>query len=100
MLVGGALAYTGLISLSTLPSSSNGCKLAFVNNILASQAGALVAFMLKRVIGIFGTRSGAKALISGALAGLVSYKRQSQQNVCLFKLNNRNIGKRSVYVQR
>ena len=50
---------------------------AFVNNILASQAGALVAFMLKRVTGIFGTRSGVKALISGALAGLVSYNIQS-----------------------
>ena len=73
MLVGGALAYVGLISFSSLASSSNGYKLAFVNNILASQAGAFVAFLLKRVIGIFGTRSGVKALISGALAGLVSY---------------------------
>ena len=92
MLVGGALAYVGLISLSTHES-------AFVNNILASQAGALVAFMLKRVIGIFGTRSGAKALISGALAGLVSYNGQSQRNVSLFKVNNRNIRKKCVYVQ-
>ena len=73
MLVGGALAYVGLISFSSLASPPNGYKLAFVNNILASQAGALVAFLLKRVIGIFGTRSGVKALISGALAGLVSY---------------------------
>ena len=74
MLVGGALAYIGLINLSTLMKDPNN---AFVNNILASQAGALVAFMLKRVTGIFGTRSGVKALISGALAGLVSYNIQS-----------------------
>ena len=99
MLVGGALAYVGLISFNTLASTSNGYKLAFVNNILASQAGALVAFMLKRVIGIFGTRSGAKALISGALAGLVSHNGQSQQDVYLSTVSNRNIRKRCVYVQ-
>ena len=66
MLVGGTLAVVGMIAKN---DGLNGRSL--VNNILAAQGSALVAYLLKRTR-ICGDPSSTKALINGAIAGLVS----------------------------
>lgn len=68
MLVGGFIAFVSLLNINTNNSLS---IWALANNILAAQASAGIAFAVKRM-GFFGTRSGTKALLNGALAGLVS----------------------------
>lgn len=44
--------------------------IALTNNILAAQAGALTAYLLKRT-GYCGDPSSTKALLNGAIAGVV-----------------------------
>jgi len=66
ILVGGTLAYIGLLGKN---GYTNGVSLT--NNLLASQASALITYILKRT-GACGDKSGTKALINGALVGLVS----------------------------
>ena len=46
-------------------------SLAFLNTMLSAQASAIIAFTLKRTK-VCGDPSGTKALINGALAGVVS----------------------------
>ncbi|XP_047134634.1 putative ammonium transporter 1 isoform X2 [Hydra vulgaris] len=65
MLVGGTLAFGGLMS------KNFGTSQGFVNNILAAHASALVAYGFKR-LELRGNISGTKAFLNGAIAGLVS----------------------------
>ena len=66
MLIGATLAMIGLIVHNGSSSS-----LALVNNILAANGSALIAYLLKRTRA-FGESSSTKALLNGALAGVVS----------------------------
>ena len=65
MLVGGTLAMLGLMLKNSQTPQ------AFVNNILAAHASALVAYAFRRMK-VPGNLSGTKAFLNGALAGLVS----------------------------
>lgn len=66
ILAGGSLALVGLIVKNG--GMTNG--IALTNNILAAQAGALTAYLLKRT-GYCGDPSSTKALLNGAIAGVV-----------------------------
>lgn len=67
IMVGGILAAVGMIAKAEGFTDS----LSLINNLLAAQGGALVAYFLK-ITGHCGERSGTKGLINGALAGLVA----------------------------
>jgi len=64
IVVGGVLALIGLVA------KNSPTPVAWVNNLLAAQGAALVAFMFKRCK-CCGDTSGTKSLINGALAGVV-----------------------------
>lgn len=92
--VGGVLAFVGLFArnnaLQTIyPPDEDGIEghvdkarltelklklsnpnVAFINNLLSAQASAIIAFLLKRSK-VCGDPSGTKALINGAIAGLI-----------------------------
>ena len=93
IVVGGVLSLVGLIAKNSSLTPSDFSKddnlknyynvaqttshiamyksLAFINTMLSAQASAIVAFTLKRTK-VCGDPSGTKALINGALAGVVS----------------------------
>ena len=77
------LALAGMIlynSITSLSSNVAGASRSIANNMLACQASALVAFVLKRT-GKLGDPSPTKALINGSLAGLVSKDHQTKVHI-------------------
>ena len=65
IVIGGVLAIVGLVAKNTTTN------LGLINNLLGAHGSALVAFSFKR-IKYCGDTAGTKALINGALAGVVS----------------------------
>jgi len=66
-----APAYTGLFSEYVHKTHTTTQSVAFLNTMLSAHASAIIAFTLKRTK-ICGDPSGTKALINGALAGIVA----------------------------